>query len=175
VDIKALNRAVDEILRPSFPSLGFRKVRNPYYLAFVGTIGHLAMSARELGISGPIDFVFDDTKENPACTAGWSVFRETFDARYRDVLGDPPSFKSDCNMRPLQAADLYAWWVRYWMENGIKGWTQEPLFSWEVRRTIPAIHALWDETAIRQKLTVMLEQAKQLPNAARFLVSDGEE
>jgi hypothetical protein len=61
-----------------------------------------------------IDFVFDVQEGQDQFIRGeWRKFMKCAPERLRERLGDPPIFRSDEDVMPLQAADLYAGWIRH--------------------------------------------------------------
>lgn len=154
VEIEPLKRAVTE--------LGFRRAMNdpgyldnPYILGFRAIFDATAQYQHELGIDGPIDFIFDDRKEEDRVVAGFDVFRRWCRADIRDRLGRPPRFGSDDEFLPLQAADLLAWHARrHWLRHS--SITSEPLtMSWKPNRDIIGYRFNLDYTDIHNWLSTL--------------------
>lgn len=161
---RALARTV--LVRPAVPvDWGTRS--NTYFIAFQSlmdalhsfdwnqvTGGHYP--------AGVVDFIFDEQAEKKAILSAWSEYldhpqRQPYRARY----GATPRFEADDQFLPLQAADLWAWWVRKWTEDG----TPEKIGgmdfdAWSMERQIPKITIVTSEDALafaaRQALREML-------------------
>ena len=66
-----------------------------------------------------VDFYFDDQTEKSIILRGWDDFvAEMPDDEIKQYYGATPRFENDQDFLPLQAADLWAWWVREWYERG---------------------------------------------------------
>ncbi len=67
---------------------------------------------------GMIDFYFDEDSSSEHLTEWWNA-RYVDDNRFSmDVIGEKPEFRDDEVFLPLQAADFWAWWVRFGAETG---------------------------------------------------------
>lgn len=88
----------------------------PYYLMFYALMaGIVTEFHRKQIIFERIDFVFDQQPgQMDRLSNGWAKFKEVAPAPVRTLLGDPPIFRSDETTLPIQAADMYAWYVRVW-------------------------------------------------------------
>ena len=69
-----------------------------------------------MGFSEPIDFVLDNNQVEPRITEIWASFLSNLPEHLQKYVGQKPRFDDDKRVRPLQAADSYAWWVRRWRE-----------------------------------------------------------
>ena len=78
-----------------------------------------AVNAAETVLSekGPVDFYFDDKSEKGPILAAWDAFLSDKPPEVKKLYGSHPIFESDKRLKPLQAADLWAWWRRKWYEN----------------------------------------------------------
>lgn len=63
-----------------------------------------------------VDFYFDDRSESAPIMAAWSEIRRQFPEEVSKYFGANPRFEDDQEFLGLQAADLWAWWVRRWHE-----------------------------------------------------------
>jgi hypothetical protein len=89
----------------------------PYRLAFEKLMHHVVDQRPTLGLAGKIEFIFDKQTEAKEVHALWSKMLETNPLLAAGVA-DEPQFRDDKDVRPLQAADHYAWWVRRrWIES----------------------------------------------------------
>lgn len=59
-----------------------------------------------------IDFIFDQQSESGKILAGWEGFMAGRDPKVRAIYGQMPVFRDSSRFMPLQAADLWAGWVR---------------------------------------------------------------
>ena len=48
----------------------------------------------------------------------WDGYLQTKPQEVRDLFGATPRFEDYREFLPLQAADLWAWWIRKWHEDG---------------------------------------------------------
>jgi hypothetical protein len=135
VDIEALKRAVtDTGFREAMTNPSY--LENPYILAFRAILDLTAQYQHELGITDPVDFIFDDRGEEQKVRTGFEIFKQYCRPGIKNRLGSSPRFGNDEKFLQLQAADILAWhvrkqWVRY------KSITSAPIgISWIPRRDI---------------------------------------
>jgi hypothetical protein len=91
--------------------------QNPYYFGIAALMGQIARNLENFGFSRqPVDFIFDRSDmEMDKVLAAWKWATETAKPDPDDLLEimkNPPSFRSDTDALPLQAADMQAVWVR---------------------------------------------------------------
>jgi|SRR6185369_2797141 len=111
-------------------------LENPYYFAFKAIITKLAAHQRDqLGLFEPIDFIFDDETEKSETLAGWERIKLNVSPDVRKLMGETPIYRDDKKLLPLQAADMFAYWVRKRQLNILHGRPEEPLFPW--RQFVP--------------------------------------
>jgi hypothetical protein len=86
----------------------------PYFLSFFGVLAELLKLTRDLKLDDRIDFFFDIEGGESK-----SLIDDQFDLcmsmapdDIKNLVGGPPNFRKDEDLRPLQAADMYAWLVR---------------------------------------------------------------
>jgi hypothetical protein len=62
-------------------------------------------------------------------------------------MGDTPVYRNDRTTLPLQAADLYAYWVREWENNGMVDGIEKLRFGWKAKRieNLPRIDFKFEE------------------------------
>ena len=104
-----------------------------------------------LPLSEKVDFYFDDQiGEKKSIIASWDDYVRTRLPEHKQFYGATPRFEDDRDFLPLQAADLWAWWVRKWEEEG----TPEKIFlpnfgEWEHKREgFPIMHITYNEDQI---------------------------
>jgi hypothetical protein len=86
---------------------------NAYFTCFLAILIKVAQYQKWLGITTPIDFVFDEIGDAGHEALMWyGVIRESLDPDIKELLGSTPLFRKDEAVLPLQAADLVAWHKR---------------------------------------------------------------
>lgn len=96
-------------------------LKNPYYYACKSIILDLIKHRDVFEIDEPIDFIFDMQTEQARIREGWNRMYLSETPEVRVMLGNPPSFLNDEEVKPLQAADMWAWLVRRWKDSGKNG------------------------------------------------------
>jgi len=114
-------------------------LNNPYYFAFKAITDMLAQHQSKLGITEPVDFVFDNESEKKRCIEAWDELKQNSRPDVRALMGDTPIYRDDKTALPLQAADLYAYWVRQWELDGIEDGIEHLEFPWKAERDLPRI------------------------------------
>jgi hypothetical protein len=71
---------------------------------------------KHVPLTEQIDFIFDDQSEKSVILATWDEHLDNQTPEVRSHYGSTPRFENDQKFLPLQAADLWAWWVREWYE-----------------------------------------------------------
>jgi uncharacterized protein DUF3800 len=144
IDTAGLRKAVDEFVWPANLT-NVEALTNPYYFAFKAITDLVAQYQHELGIEGPVDFVFDDEAEKSRLAGMWDRLKLSSSPEFRKNMGADPVFGRDEDLPPLQAADLYAWWVRKWCVGNIPNWGESLPFPWTMKRNIRRLHADFSE------------------------------
>jgi hypothetical protein len=117
----AKKRFEEELLKMHF-LVDIDNWANPYYAAFRGIVDAFhdqrANMANHgiLPIDEKVDFVFDERSEKKFIISSWDDYLSRRDDAVRQHYGSTPRFEKDGDFLPLQAADLWAWWVREWYE-----------------------------------------------------------
>jgi hypothetical protein len=155
-DTAGLARFVDEFI-PHSQSLDLRALKNPYLYASRQIVENLALEQEKMGLQGPVDFIFDDEAEKARLVPHGDWFRASLKPEVRKLVGNSPIFRNDEDFMPLQAADLWAWWVRKWYEDGNKDGVANLDFPWTVKREIPRLHSVYDETFLRSTLLELMQ------------------
>lgn len=95
---------------------------NPHFFAFRGLLDmfhlHREMIEDKIPLDQPVDFIFDDHSAKKPLLQAWDDYLDRRKAHIRKRYGATPIFRDDRQFLPLQAADLWAWWVREWYETG---------------------------------------------------------
>lgn len=145
VDLRALDDAFSILQLPDWAN-DLNHFKNPYYSAFSQLIPAVAIarSYNELVEQelGPVDFVFDNSSNKAQCIEGWEGYKKyIMTPRGRSLLGDQPIFRDSATTLPLQAADLWCYWIREWCSRGLKPEEIGELpFEWKPRRLIPILY-----------------------------------
>jgi hypothetical protein len=127
-----------------------RFLHNPYYLANIEISNKLMANRYLLGIADePIKFIFDNqVMEMGKIVEAWDDLAKSH-PHIRLFQGGPPSFERSIDQRPLQAADLLAWWIRRRYEEKALGLPYMPM-PWKSYRDIPLIETWWTERRLRR-------------------------
>lgn len=149
-DTRGLVQFVDEFIGPL--AAGHHLLKNPYLYASRQIIENLAMAQKKIGLNEPIDFIFDDEAEKARLMPFWGEFRDSLKPDIRKLMGAAPIFRDDEDFMPLQAADLWAWWVRKWFMDGNEQGVANIDLPWGAQRIIPRLHSCYDEAFLRSML-----------------------
>jgi len=136
---------------------------NPYYWGFKYIVGSLAQYQQQLGLSEPVDFIFDDDAEKTKIPRGWELMKNAARPDLSVLMGDMPIFRDDKKTMPLQAADLYAWWAFKWQREGVADWAKEQPFPWPKNRNIARIGIYFGRKSFLYDISI----SKTLENLAR--------
>jgi hypothetical protein len=117
---RALKRAESELYSAFKLVVNFKMWKKPYFVAFRMLVDQIHEKREtfksKLPLDRKIDFILDDRGEKRAILEAWEEYLEKRDDNVRDFYGATPRFEDDHDFLPLQAADLWAWWVREWYE-----------------------------------------------------------
>jgi hypothetical protein len=144
---------LERLTKEVFPAQMGDAMDNPWDLALTGILYAASRNQKMLKIDGPVDFIFDEATEKGRCIQGWEMLKLT-NLFAAPLMGDTPIFRDSKKVLPLQAGDLFAWWIGEWQKNGmIYGPLNHKQFPWKRERPeLPAIHAVGDEVSVRQRL-----------------------
>jgi hypothetical protein len=89
------------------------KLKSPYFVCaykiMTMTLTHLAA----VGSAEPVEFIFDEQgKQAEQVLAAWRFLKSAAPASVRPSIGSRPSYFSEQERMPLQAADMFAWMLR---------------------------------------------------------------
>ena len=90
--------------------------QNPHLFAYTRLMVSVAQAQSQLGLEGPIKFIFDEQMHErrhmlEAWEWAWQYAKPVIPG-LKNIIGATPGFETDENARPLQAADMFAWWLR---------------------------------------------------------------
>lgn len=166
IPVQPMLRAFESIEWPNYIS-PLDGLKNPYFFGIKGLTSFLIRNQKALGIDEPIDFIFDTEAISAHVQGGWDYLKLQYNAEERALLGDPPSYRNDIKTMPLQAADLYAWWVRKWaLEGDSESGVRDLKFPWKVdRMMIPRFNVEYTEDEFRVDYEGMCTpEAKRIVN-----------
>lgn len=127
-----VNRAIRRLYVPGRP-LQFGKSLKNFHMAFRGLLEILEANLDQVkphtDLEFPIDFYFDEQSEKKEILRGWDEYIDNRHDGFRDFIGVAPKFEDDTLFLPLQAADLWAWWVREWHIAGTPEQMERPDFG----------------------------------------------
>jgi len=113
VEVSLNTRDFKEILGPNSPY----DLRHPYFSCFYALMVTAARLVHQLGMRGPINFVFDSQGNVGAEAAVWyEPMRQMQEEHIQALLGTAPVFRNDDDEPGLQAADMLAWHRRLLVE-----------------------------------------------------------
>lgn len=165
INTRGLAEACEEFPWPSWvKSPG--EMKNPHLWAFQAIIDKLAQYQHQLQISEPVDFIFDNEAEKNKCLHAWDRMKLSFRPEFQALMGDTPMFRDDITTLPLQAADLYAWWVREWYLTGVKDGVTKLRFPWPYDRDLPRLEIRFDKEDFLTEFNRMLTNPRALEYAA---------
>ena len=148
-------------------------LENPYYFANKAIINVTAQHQREFGLTDPIDFIFDDQSEKTKIRDAWKFYvngRITSDVRA--LTGAEPVFLNGIDHPALQAADLYAWWLRKaWNERGIDAFLHRSPFPWKINRDFPQFLMAFNEKDLRVELEKIRDLMIQSAQMATYQIT----
>ena len=119
IDIRDLNRAISRLWSLN-RSIDWGPYADPFFFTFRALID-CVHSHRDQIPSLPretIDFIFDDQSQKKMILSAWDNFIANREPDVQRWFGATPRFENDKEFLPLQAADLWAWWIREWHEDG---------------------------------------------------------
>lgn len=129
-----------------------RKVQNPYFFAQGQIMAAVAGNLHELGFDHQqVDFIFDrQYMEESTISAAWNFVEQIYKRHpthpYADIFINPPTFRDDVDVLPLQAADLIVRQIQINFANGILG---KPLIPWGFTKKLPGLLLTYTEEQLR--------------------------
>jgi len=137
----------------TFPTKRGKRLDNPFYLPVYSTIMVTLRALAQNGIVDKVNFTFDNetAQEQKLILDAWHGYKDALDLSIptfpeyriiRQMVGDPPDFRSDKDVLPLQAADLFAWHVRKNSEYRERGEDYTHL-AWQSLSAIEGPHRDW--------------------------------
>jgi Protein of unknown function (DUF3800) len=137
---------------------------NPYYFAFKAIIDVLAQQHETIGLKEQVNFVFDNEAEKKNTLKYWEPIKMNSAPEFAKWMGNAPVYRDDRTTPPLQAADLYAWWILKWERQGLEDWARDLPFPWGIKRDIRRLAMSFSERDF------LIEHSKGLAKYARSQV-----
>lgn len=109
--------------------VAFRCLMDKFHLEFEEFSKHVPPEETRIILNEPIDFYFDETSDKVHIQKIWGEYMEARPPEIRKRYGSQPRFADDRLFPPLQAADLWAWWVRKWIADGHPEYIFDPEFG----------------------------------------------
>lgn len=95
--------------------IGFRCLMDKFHLLRDNLTMQEILPSKE-----KVQFIFDDNSSKVLVRKIWDEYMGNRPPEIRELYANEPRFENDREFLPLQAADLWAWWVRHWAETGQK-------------------------------------------------------
>lgn len=177
IDVAGMRKALNEFKWPDWV-VEREKLSNPYYFAFQAIADGLAQVQGYFKLLEPVDFVFDEATTKVPCIEGWDLIKTNSSPDVARYLGDTPIFRREEDLLPLQAADLYAYWVRKWAIEGNEHGVDRLDFPWKAENDIPRFERIFREDDFKQQLdrSILVHTLRRsgVGNAARILSKKAE-
>lgn len=120
INLAELERARARIYVPGAILL-WEAYADAYYVAYRCLMDKFHLERRlmtqVLPADEPVDFYFDNHGSKVHVRKAWDDYLATRPDDIRPLYGIEPHFENDREFLPLQAADLWAWWVRKWCDD----------------------------------------------------------
>jgi hypothetical protein len=119
IDIADLKNAISRLWTIG-QSIDWGPYDDPFFFSFRALVDSVHAQRQQMPWlpEEKIDFIFDDQSQKRLILKSWEKYVATRDENIREWFGATPRFEDDREFLPLQAADLWAWWVREWHERG---------------------------------------------------------
>lgn len=144
---------------------------NPYYWGFKYIVGSLAQYQRQLNLLEPVDFIFDNDSEKTKIPRAWDLMKKAARHDLSALMGEMPIFLDDVKTMPLQAADLYAWWVLKWQREGVSNWAVNQPFPWPKNRSIQRLAVYFGKKSFLSDISAMLQNLARSPAELEYAKS----
>lgn len=152
----AVKRRVKKI-----PVMG-KQLIEPYFFACYGLMIQFIKMQRDLGISKPVDFIFDEQQKLSKYVDESYDFLKALPPECHALIGDRPTHKDDKKVLPLQAADMFAWHVRRFFEDEIEQKLPHITAARPILETIPQIGTVWGPEHLDAAISAVLSRHPEL-------------
>lgn len=133
--------------------LSHRYHDRPYFFAFYGIMAALVKYLRAKGIEDKVDFIFDNEGGESASVmlGGFEEWASLAPEELKRYIGNPPIYRDEKSVLPLQAADFFAWHIRRANLKASKGERADDLTVAHSELLKPeSITSLWGEKDVKQ-------------------------
>jgi hypothetical protein len=159
-NLQDLERAKNRIYVPNL-AIDWGHLNNPYLVAFRALMDMFHNKKEKLEkvipLDQKVDFYFDNQTEKKFILKGWDVYKSGRPEEFRTRFGVVPRFEDDKEYLPLQAADLWAWWVRTWVAEGKPEKMNNSDFGfWKSLKKRPKVHISFNEDELFVSITRLL-------------------
>jgi Protein of unknown function (DUF3800) len=143
--------------RAFFNSKRFPKaVRSPYYCCLLTIMTNLPRLVAESDLTGPVDFIFDrQVMEEKHIYDAWYQLEE-MGLIDRDLIKSSPSFKTDDEVLPLQAADMLAGRMRLALTESLNIVPPRPSIAIYGQQPITGHHFIWNGDGVRKLYDLLI-------------------
>lgn len=121
INISDLKRARRRLVIPNMEII-WDEYADPFYIACRCLLDMFHLQRKEMSeiipLDEKIDFYFDEQSQKNHILKIWENYIKNRPEEIRKLYGEKPRFLNDNYFLPLQAADLWAWWVRKFYQDG---------------------------------------------------------
>jgi hypothetical protein len=146
-----LEEAVESIDWPA-NFVNVDRLKNPYFFGFKAVINVLLQLSNNLNIREPVDFIFDEENEKQHTLKHWELIKKSSSINVSNLMG-VLSYGDDKKTLPLQAADLYAYWIRKWIVEHPNQKIEESDFPWKVNVEMQTLHITFTKEDLIKELS----------------------
>ena len=151
LELKPLREIVEELDLPN-------TFLNPYVTIYRMILDVTAQYQHELGITAPVDFIFDAHSQAKQVRMGFDIMKDHHDDELSARLGRMPRFDDDEEFLPLQAADMLAWHIRkHWIAHGTITNSAVKL-SWPEKNPVPGFKVNVDRKTIKDNFLLLRQK-----------------
>jgi Protein of unknown function (DUF3800) len=144
------------VLKPVAPHM----LGQAYFLLFYAVIVKLAHYHHAMGVTLPVDFVFDDQGQTGKAAVIWYDYIKSLEKpEIARLLGSSPVFLDDKAVVPLQAADMAAWHLRRRKDR-----PNEDVTKWPTAPLLGLVHC--EVNIPKAALQLTADQMKEVPGLA---------
>lgn len=132
-----------------------KELRNPYFWGFYGLLEIYLNSPNREMLLKEGDLFLDSQSEEDRINAAWKQLK-AINPRSSELPFDRPIFQDDKKFKPLQAADMLAFWCRKWESEGqFMEKLKAMALPWPSIRKIPRYYLRFDKEKIQKILDAL--------------------
>lgn len=148
-------------------TLALKPHHEPYFWPFHTTIMATCFQLWDLGWRERFEIFFDEQVIfGPRAKLWYPVVREVINYKEPEasqILPIDPVFRTDDEFLPIQAADLFAWWIRRNFDTPL-----EPSFAWLVDEFSSLKGTEYSQYYDRERMQAVFDEGKRLASAGEF-------